>query len=183
MPILRPFPGSDKAPRRTLRARRSWLAGSRYPSQVPSTTPLPLASRAWRLLAVLGCVGVLLVGGLTRSNDLFPFGVLDQFSTGTDPNGEVVNTCLQGVREGEEPFDIPFGQRTVGIERADVENNLRSIEADPQLLAPLAAEHDRRHPEQPPLDALMLCQRITTLKDGTAHGEDEFVEVVRWEAP
>lgn len=166
-----------------LRSRRRRLAGSRYPFSVPSTTSLPLASRAWRLLAVLGCVGVLLIGGLTRSNDLFPFGVLDQFSTGTDPNGEVVNTCLQGEREGEKPFDIRFGQRTVGIERADVENNQPRIETDPQLLAPLAAEYDRRHPEEPPLDALVLCQRITSLRDGTAHGEDEFVEVVRWEAP
>lgn len=150
---------------------------------MPSTSSLPPASLAWRALAVLTCVGVLLLGGLTRSNDLFPFGVLDQFSTGTDPNGEVVNTCLQGVREDGEPFDIRFGQRSVGIERADVENNLRSIEADPQLLAPLAAAYDRRHSEEPPLAALVLCQRITSLKDGTAHGEDEFVEVVRWEAP
>ena len=150
---------------------------------MPSTSSLPPASLAWRALAVLACVGVLLLGGLTRSNDLFPFGVLDQFSTGTDPNGEVVNTCLQGVREDGEPFDIRFGQRSVGIERADVENNLRSIEADPQLLAPLAAAYDRRHSEEPPLAALVLCQRITSLKDGTAHGEDEFVEVVRWEAP
>lgn len=150
---------------------------------MPSPSRLAPVSLAWRTLVVLACLAVLTLGGLTRSNDLFPFGVLDQFSSGTDPNGEVVNTCLQGVREGEEPFDIPFGQRTVGIERADVENNLRSIEADPQLLAPLAAEHDRRHPDQPPLDALVLCQRITSLKDGTAHGEEEFVEVVRWEAP
>lgn len=150
---------------------------------MPSSTPLPLASQAWRTLAVLACVGVLTLGALTRSNDLFPFGVLDQFSYGTDPDGEVVNTCLQGVREGEEPFDIRFGQRTVGIERADVENNLRQIEADPLLLAPLAAEYERRHQGEAPLDALVLCQRITSLQDGTAHGEDEFVEVVRWEAP
>ena len=137
---------------------------------------------AWRTLAILACVGVLLVGGLTRSNDLFPFGVLDQFSSGTDPNGEVVNTCLQGIREGGAPFDIRFGQRSVGIERADVENSLPAIEADPQLLAPLAAEYDRRHPDQEPLNALVLCQRITSLQDGTAEGEEEFVEVVRWEA-
>lgn len=138
---------------------------------------------AWRAAVVLLCVGVLTVGGLTRSNDLFPFGVLDQFSYGTDPDGEVVNTCLQGVRGDGEPFDIRFGQRTVGIERADVENNLDAIEADPQLLAPLAAEYDRGHRDEEPLSALVLCQRITQLQDGTAHGSDEFVEVTRWEAP
>ena len=148
-----------------------------------STSRLSPVSMAWRALVVLLCVGVLTVGGLTRSNDLFPFGVLDQFSYGTDPDGEVVNTCLQGVREDGEPFEISFGQRSVGIERADVENNLSAIEADPQLLAPLAAEYDRRHPEEPPLDALVLCQQITQLQDGTAHGEDELVEVTRWEAP
>lgn len=137
---------------------------------------------AWRAVVVLLCVGVLAVGGLTRSNDLFPFGVLDQFSTGTDPDGEVVNTCLLGIREGEEPFDIPFGQRSVGIERADVENNLPAIEDDPQLLAPLAAQYDARHSEEEPLSALVLCQRITQLRDGTAHGEPELVEVTRWEA-
>ncbi|GAA4521232.1 hypothetical protein GCM10023160_07830 [Brachybacterium paraconglomeratum] len=150
---------------------------------MPTAPSLRALSLAWRTLAVVACIGVLLVGGLTRSNDLFPFGVLDQFSSGTDPDGEVVNTCLQGLREGEAPFDIRFGQRSVGIERADVENNLPSIKADPELLAPLAAEFDRRHPEQHPLDALVLCQRITSLQGGTAHGGEEFVEVVRWEAP
>jgi len=159
------------------------LPGSRYAPPVPSSSPLPPLSLAWRVLVVALCVGVLTVGGLTRSNDLFPFGVLDQFSTGTDPDGEVVNTCLQGIREDGEPFDIRFGQSSVGIERADVENTLPAIEADPSLLAPLAAEYDRRHPEEPPLQVLVLCQRITQLQDGTAHGEDELVEVVRWEAP
>lgn len=149
---------------------------------MPSPSSLSALSMAWRVLAVLLCVGVLTLGGLTRSNDLFPFGVLDQFSSGTDPDGVVVNTCLQGIRGDGEPFDIRFGQRTVGIERADVENNLAAIEADPQLLAPLAAEYDRRHPGQEPLSALVLCQRITQLQDGTAQGEDEFVEVTRWVA-
>ncbi|MGP9538147.1 hypothetical protein ACT3SP_09045 [Brachybacterium sp. AOP43-C2-M15] len=150
---------------------------------MPPASALAPASRIWRTLAVLLCVGALLTGGLTRSNDLFPFGVLDQFSKGTDPDGEVVNTCLLGVREDGEPFDIRFGGRTVGIDRADVENNLRAIEADPRLLAPLAQEYDRRHPDQEPLSALVLCQRITQLQDGTAHGAEELVEVTRWEAP
>ncbi|HLQ81641.1 MAG TPA: hypothetical protein VK122_11150 [Brachybacterium sp.] len=150
---------------------------------MPSSSSLPTASMVWRVLAVLGCVAVLSVGGLTRSNDLFPFGVLDQFSTGTDPDGEVVSTCLQGIRGGGERVEIPFGQRSVGIERADVENNLPAIEADPQLLAPLAAEYERRHPGQAPLRALVLCQRVTQLQDGAAHGEPELVEIARWEAP
>ncbi|ATG50319.1 hypothetical protein CFK38_01365 [Brachybacterium vulturis] len=148
-----------------------------------SPSRLSAVSMTWRVLVVLACVGVLAVGGLTRSNDLFPFGALDQFSAGIDPDGEVVNTCLLGIRADGEPFDISFGQRSVGIERADVENNLAAIEADSQLLAPLAAEYDRRHPEEPPLDALVLCQRVTQLQNGTAHGEDELIEVTRWEAP
>src|SRR5699024_2749053 len=65
-------------------------AGSRYAPRVLSSSSLSTASVAWRVLAVVVCVAVLGVGGLTRSNDLFPFGVLDQFSTGTDPDGEVV---------------------------------------------------------------------------------------------
>ena len=160
-----------------------WFRAHRYPRRVPSSSSLPLASRAWRVLATLVCLGVLVTGGLTRSNDLFPFGVLDQFSFGTSPDGEVVNTCLQGVRGDGEPFDIPFGARSVGIERADIENTLPSIEQDPELLAPLAAHYDRRHAEEPPLTALVLCQRITTLQGGTAHGEEEYVEVTRWVAP
>ena len=158
-------------------------AGSRYAPRVLSSSSLSTASVAWRVLAVVVCVAVLGVGGLTRSNDLFPFGVLDQFSTGTDPDGEVVSTCLQGVSEGGERVEIPFGQRSVGIERADVENNLSAIEADPQLLAPLATEYDRRHPGQEPLRTLVLCQRVTQLQDGAAHGEPELVEIARWEAP
>lgn len=150
---------------------------------MPAATSLRPASAAWRVLAVLACLGVLLTGGLTRSNDLFPFGVLDQFSYGTPPDGEVVSTCLRGVRDGEEPFEIRFGQRTVGIERSDVENSLPAIEADPTLLAPLAAHYDRRHAEEPPLDALILCQEVTSLRDGAADGDPELVEVTRWDRP
>lgn len=170
-------------PRPVPRGTERHAPGSGYARTVPDLPPLRPASAAWRVLAVLVCLGVLLTGGLTRSNDLFPFGVLDQFSFGTPPDGEVVSTCLRGVREGGEPFEIRFGQRSVGIERADVENSLRAIEADPHLLAPLAAHYDRRHPEEPPLDALILCQEVTTLHDGAADGDPELVEVTRWEAP
>ncbi|SLM98507.1 hypothetical protein FM103_04890 [Corynebacterium xerosis] len=144
-----------------------------------SVSPL---GAVWRVLAILACLAVLVTGQLTRSNDLFPFGVLDQFSFGTDPNGQVVNTCLQGVRAGDEPFDIPFGPRSVGISRADVENTRSEIVENPELLAPLAAEYERRHAEEDPLTALVLCQRITPLRHGTAHGEVQFVEVARWTA-
>src|SRR5699024_10407237 len=173
----------SRPPARRTGRRAPAVAGSRYAPRVPSSSSLPPASMVWRVLAVLGCVAVLSVGGLTRSNDLFPFGVLDQFSTGTDPDGQVVSTCLQGIRGSGERVEIPFGQRSVGIERADVENNLPAIEADPQLLAPLAAEYERRHPGQAPLRALVLCQRVTQLQDGAAHGEPELVEIARWEAP
>lgn len=136
----------------------------------------------WRVLAILACLAVLVTGQLTRSNDLFPFGVLDQFSSGTDPNGQVINTCLQGERADGVPVDIPFGPRSVGISRADVENTQDKIVENPQLLAPLAAEYDRRHPDEQPLTALVLCQRITPLRHGTAQGEVQFVEVTRWTA-
>ena len=71
----------------------------------------------------------------------------------------------------------------MGTSRADVENTLPAIVEDPELLAPLAAEYDRRHGDEDPLSELVLCQRITPLQDGTAHGEVEFVEVTRWTAP
>ncbi|WP_246957661.1 hypothetical protein [Brachybacterium sp. Marseille-Q7125] len=142
---------------------------------------LSALSLVWRTLVTFACLAVLLVGGLTRSNDLFPFGVLDQFSRGIPPNGQVVNTCLQGVTAEGAVIDIRFGHRSVGIERADVENQLPAIQEDPALLEPLAAEYDRRHPDDAPLQALILCQRITQLRDGAAHGEEELVEVTQWE--
>ena len=177
------FPGTWALGRVPRTATRAWCRypGPLYALRVPGPLALRPASMAWRALAVALCLGVLLTGGLTRSNDLFPFGVLDQFSYGVDPEGEVRSTCLRGHRDGEEPFEISFG-RPVGIERADVENNLPAIEADPQLLAPLAATYDARHPDRAPLDALVLCQEVTQLVDGAA-GEVEFVELVRWEAP
>ncbi|MCT1655174.1 hypothetical protein M3C58_00130 [Brachybacterium muris] len=162
------------------RAHRSLPAAPRTVRAAPRT--LPAASRAWRILLVLAAIGVLLAGQFLRSNDLFPLGSLDQYSRGTDPDGHVINTCLQGVRDDGEPFDIPFGNHSVGIQRADVENHLRTIREDPERLAPLAAEYDRRHADEPALTAVVLCQRITHLKDGAPHGDPEFVEVVRWEA-
>ena len=81
-----------------------------------------------------------------------------------------------------EILGVPFTVGSVGIQRADVENHLRTIREDPERLAPLAAEYDRRHADEPALTAVVLCQRITHLKDGAPHGDPEFVEVVRWEA-
>lgn len=146
----------------------------------PSPRTLGPLARAWRLLAMLLAGATVVCAQIMHSNDLFPFGALDQFSSGTDPDGEVVNTCLLGVRDGES-IDIAFGTGTVGIQRAEMENQLELVAADPSLLAPLVVTYDAAHPEAP-LDALVLCQRITPLRAGVPHGEVRLVEVARWEA-
>lgn len=150
---------------------------------MPQHVRLRPTAALWRIALTLALLALLLGAQARLTNDLFPFGVLDQFAKGTDPDGEVVNTCLQGVLPGDERREIPFGSRSVGVSRAEVENTLPAIEADPELLAPLAAAYDRRHPRQEPLEGLVLCQRITDLSGGAATGETTFVELVRWEAP
>lgn len=176
-------------PIETITIEENAAAAGRRPDKVMHVTP-PNPSRpltaggiTWRVLATALCLAVLVTGQLTRSNDLFPFGVLDQFSTGTDPDGEVVSTCLQGRRGNSAPFDIAFGVKSVGIARSDVENTRAAITKDPGLLAPLAATFDSHHRDQTPLTSLVLCQRITHLRGGIAHGSPEFVEVARWTAP
>ncbi|MCS6710801.1 hypothetical protein JSY14_01725 [Brachybacterium sp. EF45031] len=136
----------------------------------------------WRLAAVLLCVTVLVGANLRLTNDPFPFGVLEQYAKGIDPNGEVREACLLGVTASRPlPFEIPFG-RQVGTERADVERRLRAGGTGPEQLAPLAAAYARAHPEDP-LTRLELCEEVTTLHDGAPAGPPQRVTVAVWEAP
>ena len=136
-------------------------------------------SRAWRLLATLLGIMTLLAAQFMHANDLFPLGALDQFAAGTDPDGEVTTACLQGQR-GQETLDIPFGRDSVGVRRAEFENQLPAVQADPALLRPLAEAYDEAHPDLPPLDALTACEHVTHLRHGAPSGT-EVVTLVRWE--
>ncbi len=136
----------------------------------------------WRVTVMLALAVVLLAGQLERTNEYFPFGTLEQYAQAEDPDGHVRSTCLLGERDGR-VVEIGFGRRSVGIERADVENHLTAMKADPSLLAPLAEHYDREHPGHGPLTALIVCQRVTTLRHGAPVGSPETVEIVRWEAP
>lgn len=136
----------------------------------------------WRVTVMLALAAVLLAGQLQRTNEYFPFGTLEQYAQAEDPDGQVRSTCLLGERDGQ-VVDIGFGRRSVGIERADVENHLTAMRADPSLLAPLAEHYDREHPGLAPLTALVVCQRVTTLRHGAPAGPAETVQIVRWTAP
>ncbi len=131
---------------------------------------------------MMAIAALLVAGQIQRTNDYFPFGTLEQYARGVDPNGEVANTCLRGERADGTALDVPFGAG-VGIQRADLENNLKKYEKDPSGLAILAQRVNAAHPAEPPLKALVICREVTTLRHGAPAGDPAIVELVRWEAP
>lgn len=145
---------------------------------------LSALARAWRLLALAVGAALLVTAQLLDSSEWFPLTSMAQFAQARDPEGTVVSTCLLGTVEGEaQPREIPFGTRSVGVQRSDVEGNLRAFREDPAMLAALAEDYARLHPGEPPLTSLSLCQEITHLHHGGPPGHVDRRILATWRAP
>jgi len=122
---------------------------------------------------------LLLNGSLRMSDDVWPFGPMSQYAFSPAEDATIVITRVEGRFEDGRRTDLPLRVETAGIGRAEVEARIPQIEADPSLLAGVAAGWATRHPADPPLRQVWLVQDVTHLVDGRP-GATELVELATW---
>lgn len=151
--------------------------------EAPEVRRLGRVAVTWRLVAVALCLGVLTVGQLTDDNDLFPLGSLSQYATARDPNGTVSSAYVLADTTAGTTVQVPLTPRGVGVGRAEIENQVDRVVADPALLQALADAHAGLHPGEPRYTRLVLYRTVSQLRDGRATGEVSETELTRWDVP
>ena len=128
-----------------------------------------------------GALVALLAGTAVGQDDAFPFGPFRMYSTSTQPDGGVSTVALEARLDGGDAW-VPVGLSPgrVGLSRAEVEGRRDAIEADPQLLAGLAATHDRLRPDEPAWTGLRLLRVRTVLEDHRPTGEVRTRVLATW---
>jgi hypothetical protein len=140
------------------------------------------ASYAWRIVASLIGIGLLLNGSLRMSDDVWPVGPLSQYAFSPAKDATIVITRVEGLLADGRRIDLPLRVETAGISRAEIEARIPEITADPSLLRSVADGWSSRHRGEPPLLRVWLVQDQTRLVAGRV-GRTRLVELAAWELP
>ena len=137
---------------------------------------------AWRVLASVLGIGLLLNGSLRMSDDVWPFAPMSQYADSKRPDETIVITRVEGLLADGRRVDLPLRASTAGISRAEVEARIPEITRDPSLLRAVADGWTARHPTDPPLQQLWLVQDVTVLVDRRPQ-PTKPVERATWAVP
>jgi hypothetical protein len=143
---------------------------------------ISVASLAWRIVAAVLGIGLLLNGSLLMSDDAWPFGPLSQYAFSPSRNSTIVITRVEGLLADGRRIDLPLRVETAGISRAEIEARIPQITANPSLLRSVADGWMSRHTAEPALLRVWLVQDQTRLVDGRV-GPIRLVELAAWELP
>jgi hypothetical protein len=138
-------------------------------------------SRAGRRIRV--GVTVLLAFGLFYgtvwgSDADFPIGPFRMYSTARDLNEPVGDTEAYAVNSRGQTFNLTSAY--AGLRRAEIEGQLARFEADPSLLAGMAAAYASRYPERPAIDEIRVVVNWIEIADGRPTGHTWTEEKVEW---
>lgn len=141
----------------------------------------PVSGRglAWRVLATVALVVLLLNGSLRMEDDAWPFGPMSQYAFSPPEDDTVVITRVYGGLAGGERVELPLRVETAGISRAEIEARIPTIQADPSLLRVVGDGWAARHPAAPRLRTLALVQDRTHLQRGRVISKDQ-VTLATW---
>ncbi|SER29372.1 hypothetical protein [Microlunatus flavus] len=141
--------------------------------------PISRWGLAWRVLAAVALVGLLLNGSVRMHDDAWPFGPMSQYAFFPGPDDTVVITRVYGVLADGQRVELPLRVDTAGIRRADVEGRIPAIEQDPSLLRAVSEGWSARHPGEPRPVEVSLVQDRQHLHRGRVVATDQ-VELARW---
>ena len=137
---------------------------------------------AWRVVAVLLGIGLLVNGSLRMSDDVWPFGPMSQYAFSPPDDATIVITRVEGRLADGRRIDLPLRIGTAGISRAEIEARIPAIVADPSLLRSVADGWAARNEDEPPPEQLWLVQDETRLVDGR-RGQTRLLELATWTVP
>ncbi|MGI3785182.1 MAG: hypothetical protein ACRYG2_30865 [Janthinobacterium lividum] len=143
--------------------------------------PISRWSMAWRVLAALALVVLLLHGSSSPrvKDDAWPLGPLSQYAFRPGPDDTVVITRTYGLMPDGTRIELPLRVETAGISRAEIEARTTDIERDPSLLRAVSDGWSARHPDQPRPLEVFLVQDRTHLYEGRPVSTDE-IPLARW---
>ena len=139
-------------------------------------------SCAWRIIATVLGMGLLLNGSLRMSDDVWPWGPLSQYASSPSKDATIVITRVEGLLTDGRRIDLPLRLESAGISRAEIEARIPDITTDPSLLGSVADGWTARHGSEPALLRLWLVQDQTQLVDGRV-GRIRLLELATWEVP
>jgi hypothetical protein len=141
--------------------------------------PVGRWSLAWRLLASVALVVLLLNGSLRLQDDAWPFGPMSQYAFSPPEDDTVVITRVYGLRADGERVELPLRVETAGISRAEIEARIPEIEREPSLLRAVSDGWTARNPASPPVRTVYLVQDRTHLQKGRVVSTDQ-VTLATW---
>jgi hypothetical protein len=142
--------------------------------------PVGRWSLAWRVLATLVLVVLLLTGSLRLDDRAWPFAPMSQYAFFPGPDDTVVVTRVYALLADGERVELPLRAGTAGIRRADVEARIPDIQKDPSLLRAVSDGWSARNPTRPRPVEVFLVQDETHLVKGRTVSTDE-VPLVQWQ--
>lgn len=151
------------------------------PEVVAAADVRPVSGRslAWRVLASVALVLLLLNGSLRLSDDAWPFGPMSQYAFSPPANDTVVITRVYGVLTDGRRVELPLSVESAGIGRAEIEARIPAIERDPSLLRAVSDGWSARHPTEPRPREVDLVQDRTALDKGRPVSTDQ-VTLATW---
>jgi hypothetical protein len=138
--------------------------------------------RSWRLVAAAVVFGTLTVGAFVGTDDHFPFGPFRMYATSSQATGEVAVVALEMRTEGSDWTLVRPSPGTVGMNVAEFEGQLPRFEADPDLLAAVAASRSALHPDEPAWTDLRIVRQATEVVDKVPTGEVVETVLAEWSA-
>ena len=103
------------------------------------------------------------IGSAWGHDPMFPVGPMVQYAKWIPPNGVVRSTTVWADTTDGRHVRVRLDPQGVGVRRADVEEQLTRIIADPALLRTISSAQHRLHPHQPQFVKLYVVQDVIQL--------------------
>lgn len=124
--------------------------------------------------------GLLLLGSVRGSDDWFPFGPFLMYAGAGPTDGVVESTALHATTAAGAHVVVP--ESSSGMRRAELEGQLATFVARPQLLAAVADTHAQRQPREARYIGVQVVQRRYEVHDRRVVGHTDVV-LAGWGAP
>jgi hypothetical protein len=141
--------------------------------------PIGRWSFAWRVLASVALVVLLVNGSLRMADDAWPFGPMSQYAFSPGEDDTVVVTRVHGLLADGRQVELPLRVETAGISRAEIEARIPAIEQDPSLLRAVSDGWTARNPTEPGPVEVFLVQDETHLHRGRPTSTEQ-VTLAHW---